>query len=78
MSLEAFIDFFNIFNQQTTVATDDNYTYDWAAVIVNGTPSDLKYAKNVFGAPITKNPNYGQTLLYQRPFNGRMGLRLTF
>jgi hypothetical protein len=78
MQLEAFIDFFNIFNQQAAVLVDDNYTYDWASAIVNGTPSDLKYAKNIFGAPITKNTNYGHPLLYQRPFNGRVGLRLTF
>ena len=45
---------------------------------MNGTPSDLKYAKNVSGAPIAKNPNYGQPLAYQAPFNGRLGLRLTF
>jgi len=65
-------------NQQTVVMTDDNYTYSWAGPIVNGTPSDLKYAKDISGAPIQKNPNYGHALLYQRPFNGRFGLRLTF
>jgi len=78
VNLEAFIDLFNILNQQTVVMTDDNYTYSWAGPIVNGTPSDLKYAKDISGAPIQKNPNYGHALLYQRPFNGRFGLRLTF
>jgi hypothetical protein len=78
VNLEAFIDLFNILNQQAVVLTDDNYTYSWAGPIVNGTPSDLKYAKDISGAPIVKNPNYGQPLLYQRPFNGRLGLRLTF
>jgi hypothetical protein len=78
MMLEGFIDFFNIFNQQTTLLVDDNYTYDGASSIVNGTPADLKYAKNIGGAPITKNPNYGQPLMFQQPFNGRFGLRLTF
>ena len=76
--LEAFLDLFNMFNQQEAVLTDDNYTYSWAGPIVNGTPSDLKYAKDISGAPIVKNPNYGHALLYQRPFNGRFGLRLTF
>ena len=41
-----------------------------APPIVNGTPQDLKYAKNANGAPITKNPNYGQPLrirTVQRP-----------
>jgi hypothetical protein len=78
MNLEGFIDLFNIFNQQTAVITDDNYTFDAAPPIVNGTPSDLKFAKSVSGQPIGKNPNYGQPLAYQAPFNARLGLRLTF
>ena len=56
MNLEAFIDLFNIFNQQATMLTDDNYTYDLAPSIVNGTPTDLKFAKNIAGAPITQEP----------------------
>ena len=47
------------------VLTDDNYTFDAAPPIVNGTPQDLKFAKNVGGGPITKNPNFGQPLAYQ-------------
>jgi len=78
VNLEAFLDLFNMLNEQAAVLTDDNYTYSWAGPIVNGTPSDLKYAKDISGAPISKNPNYGNPLLYQRPFNGRFGLRLTF
>jgi hypothetical protein len=77
--LEAFIDFFNIFNQQTVLRTDDDYTYDSAAAIVNGTPTDLKYAKNGFtGAPIAVNPNFGHATAYQAPFHGRLGVRVTF
>jgi hypothetical protein len=78
VNLEAFLDLFNMLNQQEAVLTDDNYTFSWAGPIVNGTPEDLKYAKDISGAPIAKNPNYGNALLYQRPFNGRFGLRLTF
>jgi hypothetical protein len=78
VNMEAFLDLFNILNQQEAVLTDDNYTYSWAGPIVNGTPEDLKYAKDISGAPIVKNPNFGQPLLYQRPFNGRFGLRITF
>ncbi len=77
VSFEAFLDLFNVFDQQAALLVDDNYTYDMASSIVNGTPSDLKYAKTVSGTPITKNPNYGQPLAYQQPFHGRMGLRLT-
>ena len=49
-----------------------------AAPIVNGTPSDLKYAKSISGAPLAKNPNYGHALALPAPFRGRFGLRLTF
>ncbi|HVZ85518.1 MAG TPA: TonB-dependent receptor [Polyangia bacterium] len=78
MNIEGFIDLFNILNQQTPILTDDNYTFDAAPPIVNGTAQDLKYAKNVAGQPITKNPNFGQPLAYQTPFNARLGLRLNF
>jgi hypothetical protein len=46
--------------------------------IVNGTTQDLKFAKNGAGAPIGKNPNFGQPLAYQDPFSARLGLRLSF
>ncbi len=78
MNLEAFVDLFNILNQQTTLQTDDNYTFQAAPPIVNGTPSDLKYAKDLSGAPLNKNPNFGQPIAFQTPFNARLGLRLTF
>jgi hypothetical protein len=78
LKLEGFIDFFNVFDQQTTTMTDDNYTYDGTAAIVNGNKSDLAFAKNAFGAPITKNPNFGRPIAYQAPFYSRLGLRLMF
>ena len=84
MNLEGFIDLFNLFNQQTAILTDDNYTFDAAPPIVNGTPQDLKFAKNVSGGPITKNPNFGQPLAYQdavqrppRPAPDVLGTRRT-
>jgi hypothetical protein len=78
VNLEAFVSLFNILNQQTTLLVDDNYTYDMAAPIVNGTPEDLKFAKNINGQPVAKNPNYGRALSYQAPFSTRLGLRMTF
>jgi len=78
MKLEAYIDLFNILNQQTAIATDDNYTYQAAPPIVNGTAQDLKYAKDFSGQSLTQNPNFGHPLAYQTPFNARLGLRLTF
>jgi len=76
--IEAFIDVFNIFNQQATLRIDDDYTFDSAAPIVNGSKDDLKYAKNAGGGPINVNPNYGRATAYQAPIHGRLGLRLTF
>jgi hypothetical protein len=76
--IEAFVDVFNIFNQQAVLHTDDDYTYDGAAPIVGGTKDDLKYAKNQAGGPLAVNPNYGRAISYQAPIHGRLGLRLTF
>lgn len=78
LQLEAFIDLINLFNQQAALQMDDNYTYDIAAAIVNGTKDDLKYAKNGSGQPITKNSNFGNPLAYQAPFHGRLGLRVVY
>jgi hypothetical protein len=78
MKLEGFVDVFNMLDQQTAIQQDDNYTFNAAAPIINGTPQDLKYAKTVGGAPLAKNPNFGQPLAYQTPINARLGLRLTF
>ncbi|MDB4982519.1 MAG: TonB-dependent receptor plug [Myxococcales bacterium] len=79
-SIEAFIDLFNLFNEKAAIQEDDNYTVAWAGPIENGTAKDLKYAKDISGASLEsqKNPNYGHALVYQVPFHGRMGVRLTF
>jgi hypothetical protein len=77
-SFEAFVDLFNLLNQQATLADDDNYTFDMIAPIQGGTTQDLKFAKNAFGAPINKNANFGHPIAYQAPFHGRLGLRLNF
>ncbi len=69
---------FNLANQQTTILTDDVYTYDLAPAIVNGTPSDLKFAKSFTGQPITHNANFGHPLAYQAPISTRLGLRISF
>ena len=66
------------YSTSEAVLTDDNYTYSWAGPIVNGTPSRSKYAKDHRAARGRQNANYGHALLYQRPFNGRFGLRLNF
>ena len=56
---------FNLFNQQATLRVDDDYTFDSAAPIVNGSKDDLKYAKNANGGPLNVNPNYGRATAYR-------------
>lgn len=77
-ALEVFLDLFNVFNSRTVLLMDDNYTFDVAAAIVNGTKTDLTYGKNASGLPIQKNPNFGKPTAYQAPLHGRMGVRLLF
>jgi hypothetical protein len=78
VSLEAYVDLFNILDQRAATQIDENYTYDLAAPIENGTKKDLLFAKNAFGAPVTKNANYGRAISYQAPFYSRLGLRVKF
>jgi hypothetical protein len=78
MAIEAFLDIFNVFNERTALRMDDDYSRDVVAPIVNGTPEDLKYAKNVGGSPINKNPNFGNGFLFQAPIHGRLGVRFLF
>ena len=77
-AVEGFLDLFNIFDETTALQVDDNYTYEMAAPIVNGTVKDLQYAKNVMGTPIAKNTNFGKGTVFQQPFHGRIGLRFLF
>ena len=79
VSLEAYVDLFNIFNQQAALVVDDNYTYDLAAPIENGTTKDLAFAKNAFRQPHpTRTRTSATRSSYQAPFYTRLGLRLTF
>ncbi|HVZ71585.1 MAG TPA: TonB-dependent receptor [Polyangia bacterium] len=78
VTMEAYVDLFNIFNEQASLQADDNYTFDAVAPIENGTAKDLLFAKNVNGDPIAKNANFGHPIAYQAPFYTRLGLRLMF
>jgi len=77
-AFEAFFDLFNILDSRTALRMDDNYTFNTAAPIVNGTANDLKYAKNTSGLPLEKNPNFGKPTAYQAPIHGRIGIRFLF
>ena len=77
--LEAFVDIFNLFNQQPETEVDENYTYSDMNPIVGGDSNDLAHAKSLYTneAP-TPNPNYGNTFERQNPLSARFGLRLIF
>ncbi len=77
-AMEAFLNLYNVTNERTPLELDDNYTFDIATPIVNGTVKDLQYAKNIFGAPVSKNPNFGQPTVFQQPVHGQLGLRFLF
>ncbi|MEP6653101.1 MAG: carboxypeptidase regulatory-like domain-containing protein [Myxococcales bacterium] len=77
-ALEAFLDIYNVLNQRTALQMDDNYTSDVVSPIENGTVNDLRFARNIDGTPLSKNPNFGQPTVYQTPIHGRLGLRLLF
>jgi hypothetical protein len=76
--LDAFVDIFNLFNQQPALLQDQNYTLDPVEPIIGGDASDLRHLKNVGGQPATKNPNYLAATAYQPPIAGRLGLRFSF
>jgi hypothetical protein len=85
MFLEAFLDVFNVFNQQATINTDDEYTINEVNPIVGGDSQDLKHAKVLAGPNgqstntlITRNPNYGNVSVRESPLSGRFGMRLRF
>jgi outer membrane receptor protein involved in Fe transport len=77
--LEAFVDIFNLFNQQPELVVDDEYTLNNTNPIVGGDEEDLAHSKVQYtGSAITKNPNFGNTTERQPPLSARFGLRLLF
>lgn len=78
VTMELSVELFNLLNRRTPLRQDDNYTHDMAAPIVGGDPRDLPHAKNIAGAPVRVNENFGQGTAYQPPFHGQVGLRAFF
>jgi hypothetical protein len=84
LSAEAFVDIFNVLNQQTALTVDPTYTYD--QVMPMTTPgaklSQLSVANNDGTLTTTpaaaNNPNYLRPLTYQAPISGRLGMRVWF
>lgn len=84
-TVEAFVDVFNLFNQQPEVTRDVLYTTDFVNAIVGGDQTDLQHLKVVdSGSYLTtatlveKNPNYNNARSRQAPLSFRFGARLTF
>lgn len=75
-SAEAFIDIFNLFNQQTVLSQDQEYTAYPVAPLAPG--SNLTNATAPDGSAVHRNPNYLAATSYQAPISGRLGLRVMF
>jgi hypothetical protein len=69
---------FNVANFQQVVAIDEIYTADDVVPIEGASISDLASLKNIDGAPIVRNPNFGKPTAYQQPRMFSFGIRLIF
>jgi hypothetical protein len=69
---------FNVANFQQVVAVDQNYTADDVRPIVGAMFADLPNLRNIDGAPIVKNPNFGRATAFQQPRMFTFGIRLIF
>jgi len=67
-----------VLDSSTAITRIDDYTYDSANPIVNGTPMDLGHLKTVNGGVARKNEAYGQPMNYQAPIFTRFGARFSF
>ncbi len=84
-TVEAFVDIFNLFNQQPEVTRDVQYTFDSVNAIVGGDQEDLRHLKVVdYDTELTLpdlaglNPNYNNASSRQAPMSIRFGARLFF
>ncbi|HWM85755.1 MAG TPA: TonB-dependent receptor, partial [Kofleriaceae bacterium] len=79
MRLEAFVDVFNVFNQQPELEVDETYTFQPVNPIVGGDKEDLAHLKQLgTGSAPELNSNYGNTSERQAPLSARFGLRFLF
>ena len=75
---EAYLDIFNLFNQQEVTAVDPEYTTSSVNPIQNGKVADLVNLKQTTGQQPLLNPNYGVATAHQAPLSLRLGVRLSF
>jgi hypothetical protein len=84
-AVEAFVDVFNLFDQQDELDQDETYTFDSAIPVAGGTPEDLMHVKAIdagttleTNTTVTPNRNYGNVNVRTAPRTVRLGFRLTF
>ncbi len=75
---QVYVDLLNVFNNQVETAVDEEYTTDAVHPVTGGDANDLRYARAISGAPLTRKLNYGNTTVRSAPLTGRIGLMLTF
>lgn len=87
LALEAYVDVFNLFDQQPATKLDEIWSYQNVAPIVGGTARDLPRAQllDASGQPTgavvgaaERNPNFGHPTEAAAPRSVRLGLALTF
>jgi hypothetical protein len=88
VTLEVFVNVFNLFDQQDELNVDENYTFDNALPIVGGDANDLKHAKAINVLPtgawatvnrtLTPNQNFDHTSQLTNPRSFQFGMRLSF
>ncbi|MCG8425193.1 MAG: TonB-dependent receptor [Proteobacteria bacterium] len=85
--IEAYLQVYNVFNQQPGIDTDEEYTDDILNPIVGGDQSDLDHAKELIDRAtgsvmlnntVAKNPNFGNINERQNPLEMTFGMRLIF
>ena len=78
VGLAVFVDVINLFDQRAVTNVDDDFTYSSVSPIRLGKPEALSHLKDLTGAPVVLNSNYGQPTGYQAPLYMRLGGRLAF
>jgi hypothetical protein len=87
VALEAYVDVFNVFDQQPATKRDEIWSYQNVNPIVGGDARDLAHAKaldasgeptHTVAAASARNPNFGNPTEAAEPRSFRFGLAITF
>ena len=72
------LDFFNIFDQRTTLNQDAVYSDDAVHPIIGGSSEDLVFLKNVLGRPAVRLNTFATASEFQAPFMAVLGIHRAF